>query len=145
MEKKIEDALIAMGIPVSISGFDFIKEAVLILDRDGMKVKWTKVYAEIGKKYGKAPSQAERAIRHAFEVARSVRGDYDAVNHYIGFAATNNASSISLLYRTIKREMEDEQGSSDINKYTDEPPVISEKRVKEIVREMIKEMLGGIS
>lgn len=108
MERKIEDALIAMGIPVSISGFDFIKEAVLILDRDGMKVKWTGVYAEIGNKYGKSPSQVERAIRHAFEVARSVRGDYDSVNHYIGFSNTNNASSISLLYRTIKRDMEDE-------------------------------------
>lgn len=144
MERKIEDALIAMGIPVSISGFDFIKEAVLILDRDGMKVKWTGVYAEIGNKYGKSPSQVERAIRHAFEVARSVRGDYDSVNHYIGFSNTNNASSISLLYRTIKRDMEDEQKSSDV-KYMDEQPVISEHRVKEIVRETIKEMLGGIA
>ena len=142
MEKKIEDALIAMAIPVSISGFDFIKEAVLILDRDGMKVKWTGVYAEIGNKYGKSPSQVERAIRHAFEVARSVRGDYDAVNHYIGFSNTNNASSICLLYRTIKREMDKEQTKV---KNTDEQPVISEKRVKEIVRETIKEMLGGIA
>lgn len=144
MERKIEDALIAMGIPVSISGFDFIKEAVLILDRDGMKVKCTGVYAEIGNKYGKSPSQVERAIRHAFEVARSVRGDYDSVNHYIGFSNTNNASSISLLYRTIKRDMEDEQKSSDV-KYMDKQPVISEHRVKEIVRETIKEMLGGIA
>lgn len=142
MERKIEDALIAMGIPASILGFDFIKDAVLILDRDGMKVKWTKVYAEIGKKYGKAQSQVERAIRHAFEVARSVRGDYDAVNHYIGFSNTNNASSICLLYRTIKREMDKEQTKV---KNTDEQPVISEKRVKEIVRETIKEMLGGIA
>lgn len=142
MEKKIEDALIAMGIPASISGFDFIKDAVLILDRDGMKVKWTGVYAEIGNKYGKSPSQVERAIRHAFEVARSVRGDYDSVNHYIGFSNTNNASSICLLYRTIKREMDKEQTKV---KNTDEQPVISEKRVKEIVRETIKEMLGGIA
>lgn len=142
MENKIEDALIAMGIPASISGFDFIKEAVLILDRDGMKVKWVGVYAEIGEKRGKTVSQVERAIRHAFEVARSVRGDYDAVNHYIGFSNTNNASSICLLYRTIKREMDKEQTKV---KNTDEQPVISEKRVKEIVRETIKEMLGGIA
>lgn len=142
MENKIEDALIAMGIPASISGFDFIKEAVLILDRDGMKVKWVGVYAEIGEKRGKTVSQVERAIRHAFEVARSVRGDYDAVNHYIGFSNTNNASSICLLYRTIKREMDKEQTKV---KNTDEQPVISEKRVKEIVREAIKEMLGGIA
>lgn len=130
-----------MGIPANISGFDFIKEAVLILDKCGMQVKWTGVYAEIGKKHGKTLSQVERAIRHAFEVARSVRGDYDAVNHYIGFSNTNNASSICLLYRTIKREMEEEQ---DRTKHTDEQLVISENRVKEIVREMIKEMLGGI-
>ena len=142
MENKIEDALIAMGIPASISGFDFIKEAVLILDRDGMKVKWVGVYAEIGEKRGKTVSQVERAIRHAFEVARSVRGDYDSVNHYIGFSNTNNASSICLLYRTIKREMDKEQTKV---KNTDEQPVISEKRVKEIVRETIKEMLGGIA
>lgn len=142
MENKIEDALIAMGIPASISGFDFIKEAVLILDRDGMKVKWVGVYAEIGNKCGKSASKVERAIRHAFEVARSVRGDYDAVNHYIGFSNTNNASSICLLYRTIKREMDKEQTKV---KNTDEQPVISEKRVKEIVRETIKEMLGGIA
>lgn len=139
MEKKIEDALIAMGIPASISGFDFIKDAVLILDRDGMKVKWTGVYAEIGNKCGKSASKVERAIRHAFEVARSVRGDYDSVNHYIGFSNTNNASSICLLYRTIKREMEEEQERT---KHTDEQLVISENRVKEIVRETIKEMLG---
>ena len=142
MENKIEDALIAMGIPASISGFDFIKESVLILDRDGMKVKWVGVYAEIGEKRGKTVSQVERAIRHAFEVARSVRGDYDSVNHYIGFSNTNNASSICLLYRTIKREMDKEQTKV---KNTDEQPVISEKRVKEIVRETIKEMLGGIA
>lgn len=141
MENKIEDALIAMGIPANISGFDFIKEAVLILDRDGMKVKWTGVYAEIGNKCGNSASKVERAIRHAFEVARSVRGDYDSVNHYIGFSNTNNASSICLLYRTIKREMEEEQERT---KHTDEQLVISENRVKEIVREMIKEMLGGI-
>lgn len=142
MENKIEDALIEMGIPASISGFDFIKEAVLILDRDGMKVKWTGVYAEIGKKCGKSAHKVERAIRHAFEVARSVRGDYDVVNHYIGFSNTNNASSICLLYRTIKREMEEEQTKV---KNTDKQPVISEKRVKEIVRETIKEILGGIA
>lgn len=142
MKRKVEDALIAMGIPAGLSGFDFIKEAVLILDRDGMKVKWVGVYAEIGEKRGKTVSQVERAIRHAFEVARSVRGDYDAVNHYIGFSNTNNASSICLLYRTIKREMDKEQTKV---KNTDEQPVISEKRVKEIVRETIKEMLGGIA
>lgn len=105
MEKKIEDTLIAMGIPANISGFNFIKEAVLIIDKDGTDIKWTGctgIYNQIGKKYGKTASKVERAIRHAFNVARSDRGNCNIVNHYIGFAATNNASSISLLYRMIK-------------------------------------------
>lgn len=144
MERKIEDALIAMGIQANISGFDYIKEAVLIADKEGAIVMWTKVYQQIGAKYGKTASQVERSIRHAFEAARSLKGDYDVVNHYIGFATTNNASSISLLHRRIKREAEEEQMGSGV-KCTDNQSVINEKRVKEIVRETIKEMLGGIA
>ena len=62
--------------------------------------------------------------------------------YYIGFAATNNASSISLLYRMIKRGMEEEKASV---KNVDEKSVISEDRVREIVRQTVKEMLGGIA
>lgn len=144
MEKKIEDVLVEIGVPAGISGFDFIKEAVLILDRDKKIIKWTEAYAEIGNKYGKTASQVERSIRHALGVARSAKGDFDEVNRYIGFVNTNNSSSISLLYRTIKREMEEEQVDSKI-KFADKRPVISEEQVKEIVRETIKEILGGTS
>lgn len=143
MEKRIEDALIAIGIPAGISGFNYIKDVVLILDRDGMKIKWMEAYAQIGQKYGKTRSQVERGIRHAFEVVRSCKAaDYDVVNHYIGFIYTDNANSISLIYRTIKREMEEE--NPDV-KCSDERSVLSEKRVREIVKETIKEILGGIA
>ena len=144
MENKIENALIAMGIPANIAGFDYIREAVLIVDKERMNIRWTGIYEQIGKKYGKRAYQVERSIRHAFNVARSEKGVYDVVNHYIGFAATNNASSISLLYRTIKREMGEEQGDSDI-KCNNDQPIISEERVREIVRQTVKEMLGGIA
>lgn len=144
LEEKVEDVLINMGVPAGLSGFDFIKEAVLIVDKDGVNIRWTGIYAQIGKKYGKTASQVERSIRHAFDVARSVRGDYDAVEHYIGFTNTNNASSISLLYLKIKREMEKEQADFDA-KCTDKQPVISEERVREIVRQTVKELLGGIA
>lgn len=59
MKRKVEDALIAMGIPASLSGFDFIKEAVLMLDKEGINVKWTEVYAQIGEKYSKSAAQVE--------------------------------------------------------------------------------------
>lgn len=41
MENKIENALIAMGIPANIAGFDYIREAVLIVDKERMDIRWT--------------------------------------------------------------------------------------------------------
>lgn len=138
MEKKIENALMAMGVPANISGFNYIKEAVLIRERDGADVKWMGVYAEIAKRYGKTVSKVERGIRYALEVARSANGDYDEVNHYIGFINTSNASSLCHLHRAVKNEMEED---GDIKVIKDNT-AISEERVREIVRETIKEMSG---
>ena len=90
-------------------------------------------------KYGKTASKVERGIRYALEVVRSINGDYDAVNHYIGFINTSNVSSLCHLHRVVKNEM-DEDG--DIKAIKDNT-AISEERVREIVRETIKEMLGG--
>lgn len=144
IEKKVEDVLIKAGIPAHLSGFDYIKEAVIILDRDGMNVKWMEIYSEIANKFGKTVDIVERAIRNALAVARSSKSDYEMASHYIGFVNVGNASSISLLYRRIKREMEEEQVHSE-TKCADEQPVISEDRVREIVRQTVKEMLGGIA
>lgn len=105
MEEKIEDVLVKIGVPENVLGFDFIKEAVLILDRDGVCAKWICLYHEIGKKYGKTGGMVERGIRYALHATRKECKDKDVVNHYIGFTNTSNSNSISLLYRRIKREI----------------------------------------
>lgn len=135
MKRKIEDVLIKIGVPSNLSGFDYIKEAVLILDRDGMNVKWTAVYYEIGKNHGKTPTMVERGIRHALEVARSAKGDYEMANHCIGFINTSNSSSISLLYRMTKREMEDEETAFSHNNIQAD---ITEDYIKEIIKKATK-------
>lgn len=140
-EEMIEDVLIDIGIPTSLFGFDYIKDAVLILGRDNGKVKWTALYSEIAKKNGKTMHQIERSIRHALEIARNLKVDYETVNHYIGFANTNNSSSISLLYRTMKRDM---RNSYHNRKDSLNISSIDEQRVKEIVKKTIKEMLGDV-
>lgn len=141
MEEKIEDALIEIGVPAGICGFNYIKEAVLILDRDGTDIKMEAIYKEIAKKYGKTYSKVERGIRHAFEVARSGKGDYEAANHYIGYIHINNKSSLSLLYRTIKRELNEENKGGTFSSEI----VWDEEKIKKIVRETVKEILGGIA
>ena len=132
-ERKVEHVLSLIGVPANLVGFKYIKDAVMILQRDKENVKWTTLYLEIGRKYGKSMQQVERGIRYALQTARSHTEKRDDIEHYIGFEGSNNSSSISLLYKIIRGEIEDDGC---------ETPVVTEKRVREIVRETIREMLG---
>lgn len=101
---KIEDTLLAMGVPAGINGFNYIADAVEIFDERGTNIGITKeLYPAIAKKNDATPSRVERAIRHAFEVVRT-RGNSEAVNKYIGTVNCNNSSSLKQLHMMLKRE-----------------------------------------
>lgn len=101
---KIEDTLLAMGVPAGIKGFNYIADAIEIFDERGTNISITKeLYPAIAKKNNTTPSRTERAIRHAFEVARS-KGKLESVNYYIGFTNCNNSSSLKQLYMMLKRK-----------------------------------------
>ena len=51
-ERKVEQVLSLIGVPANLVGFKYIKDAVMILQRDKENVKWTSLYFEIGRKYG---------------------------------------------------------------------------------------------
>lgn len=105
--KYVEDVLLKLGIPANIKGFKYITDAVMLLDEEEWRnPKYTALYYTIGKMNGSTATRTERAIRHAFSVARSCKGDYELVEHYIGFINCENSSSIASLYRTIKYETE---------------------------------------
>lgn len=101
---KIEDELLAMGVPTGIKGFNYIADAVEIFDERGTNISITKeLYPAIAEKNETTPSRAERAIRHAFDVARS-KGNIEVVNKYIGTVNCNNSSSLKQLHMILKRE-----------------------------------------
>lgn len=101
---KIEDALLAMGVPAGIKGFNYITDAIEIFDERGIGIGITKeLYPTIAKKNNTTPSRTERAIRHAFEVVRR-KGNIEAVNKYIGNTNCNNSSSLKQLHMMLKRE-----------------------------------------
>lgn len=103
--EKIEDTLLAMGVPAGIKGFNYIADAVEIFDKRGTNISITKeLYPEIAKKNGVTPSRAERAIRHALGVARSYRGNPEVVEKYIGFINCENSSSLKQFHMILKRE-----------------------------------------
>lgn len=102
---KIEDALLAMGVPAGIKGFTYITDAMQIFDEKGTNIGITKeLYPTIAKKNSATPSRVERAIQHAFEVVRSHKGKPEVVEKYIGFTNCNNSSSLKQLYMILKRE-----------------------------------------
>lgn len=101
---KIEDALLAMGVPAGIKGFNYIVDAIEIFDERGTNIGITKeLYPMIAEKNSTTPSRAERAIRHAFEVVRT-REDSEIVGKYIGNVNCENSSSLKQLHMILKRE-----------------------------------------
>ena len=107
--KKIEVALLKVGVPASIKGFKYIVDAVMILDEPGWQdPKFTLLYAEIGKRNNSTGVRVERAIRHALETVRSYKGNPEAVYHYFGYENCANSDSLMMFYTVLKNETEKE-------------------------------------
>ena len=94
--EKVEAVLFKMGMPANVKGFGYIVDSVLLLEEDS-KIKTTYLYFKVAQQHGTTGQRVERAIRHAFDIVRSCRGDYDVVNHYIGFINCANSPSLSML------------------------------------------------
>ncbi len=76
LEAEISSILSRMGIPASIKGYHFIRQAVLMVveDREAMVGITKGLYPDIAKMYHTTASKVERAIRHAIESAWKKNG-----------------------------------------------------------------------
>lgn len=109
MRRKIEDILIKIGIPVSVVGFDYITDAVLLISNNP-RGKMMEIYEEIANKYNTKFSRVERSIRHAFSIARKSE-NVDTVSHYIG-TSRKSKDSLYQLKMMVEREVEDEKDNA---------------------------------
>lgn len=106
---KVEDVLFAMGIPANHKGFDYIVDAMEVIEKEGCAVSATKVlYPAIAKKNKTEPSRVERAIRYTLRCVRE-NGNKEIFEKYIGSANRTNTPALVSLYRRIKREEEGER------------------------------------
>lgn len=144
---KIEDTLLAMGVPAGILGFNYIADAIEIFDEIGTNISITKeLYPAIAEKNKTTSSRTERAIRHALEVARSPKGNYDVVEKYIGFMNCENSSSLAMLYKRIKQEC----GESEKKECVEEIPkrenetAVTALEIREIIRQELKMFLNEL-
>lgn len=138
---KVEDALFAIGIPANMKGFKYIVDAMEIIERYGCTVSITGVlYPEVADMNHTTPSRVERAIRHAFEIANSERGDYEVFEKYIGHINTNNGAALTSIYKRIKRE---EEEKAEMAKQIVEISPELESMIRKVVREELRRMVAG--
>ena len=81
--EKVEAVLFKMGMPANVKGFGYIVDSVLLLEEDS-KIKTTYLYFKVAQQHGTTGQRVERAIRHAFDIVRSCRGDYEEENVITG-------------------------------------------------------------
>lgn len=104
LDEKISTIFLSVGIPASIKGYQFLREAVkLTIDKPYLINAVTKeLYPTIAQKFETSASKVERAIRHAIEVAWN-RGKVENINTIFGIKvyATNekptNSEFIALI------------------------------------------------
>ena len=100
----VEAVLFKMGMSANLKGFGYITDSVLILSQE-KNVKITYLYYKVARIYNTTAQRVERSIRHAFETVRGCKGDYDMVEHYIGFINCANSSSLLMLVKRIDEDI----------------------------------------
>lgn len=104
MKNKVINALLEVGIPANIKGFEYITDAVCMLDEEKWKdARITIMYKEIAKRHEKTASRVERAMRHAFSIAVA-KGSDEAVQKYLTKINLTNANLIHVLHIRLVQE-----------------------------------------
>lgn len=109
MKFKVTNTLRMLGVPAHLKGYHYLRKAILLGLEDHYNIEHvTKVlYPMIAKKYTTTPSNVERAIRHAIEVAWD-RGDVNVLNDYFGYSVSSkkgnptNSEFIALVVDSIE-------------------------------------------
>ena len=102
--EKVEAVLFKMGMPANVKGFGYIVDGVLLLEEDS-KIKTTYLYFKVAQQHGTTGQRVERAIRHAFDIVRSCRGDYDVVKIHLSALTAGKAEK-----KRIKQGIVEDEG-----------------------------------
>lgn len=136
----VENALLKIGVPSGIKGFKYITDAVMFMECNDIQSMTKELYPMVAEKNKTTVSRVERAIRHAFEAARSTRGNHEETEKYIGFANCENKNSLKMLHMRIRQEC----SKSDNADSFCESDKLTDSKIRQIIREELKAVLGGI-
>lgn len=85
MTMEVTETLLMLGVPVNLLGFEYLRTAILwVVDSPEIVHMMTKaIYPGIAERHNTTAVRAERAIRHAVEVAWD-RGNLNVMRYYFG-------------------------------------------------------------
>lgn len=91
LEQKVSQILYKIGIPVHLTGYQYLRTAIImVVENNEMISQITKkLYPRLAQKYNSTPSRIERAIRHAVEVAWN-RGQIEFIQNIFGYTVDSN-------------------------------------------------------
>lgn len=91
LETEISKILIKLGIPASIKGYRYLREALklAIEDPEIMNAVTKSLYPKVAECFDTTANRAERAIRHAIEVSVD-RGDKKLLNKYFTYSSNTS-------------------------------------------------------
>ncbi|MDR0293107.1 MAG: sporulation initiation factor Spo0A C-terminal domain-containing protein [Oscillospiraceae bacterium] len=92
LEAQITHILREMGIPAHIVGYQYVREAIVITvcDRKMINAVTKELYPALAKTFSTKPSNVDRAMRYAIEVAWG-RGDTEILRSFFGYRLGSKA------------------------------------------------------
>ena len=108
MKNRAINALLEMGMPADIKGFEYIIDIMLMYGDENVRYGGImKTYELVAEKRNTTVSRVERAIRHAFKIVFD-KGNLEAVKKYLSFGNTANGNLLHVLYLRLEQESEEE-------------------------------------
>ena len=110
--ERITKIMVELGIPANLRGYSYVREAIklCVIDIEEINSVTKRLYPDIAKKFKTTPSRAERAIRHAIEVAWS-KGNLKTIETIFGYTISSdrgkptNSEFIAMVSDKIRLEM----------------------------------------
>ena len=103
MKNKTIKALLEMGMPADIKGFQYITEIMCLYERGEQMLcgNMMAVYKTIAERFNTTTTRVERAIRHAFSV---VLQNEELSKKYLPTPYKHNGALLATLYYRLKME-----------------------------------------
>lgn len=104
MKNKAINALLEMGMPTNIRGFEYIVDAMILFESEEWRTsKTTALYYGIGKRNKTTAARVERAIRYAFGIVLK-RGCKEIIGKYLTMQNPTNSNLLHTFYLRLTQE-----------------------------------------